>query len=334
MACLFCRIVTKEIPCHRIMETDRSLAFLDINPLSKGHALVIPKECKRLMHELSDASLADLLPVAKKVALALGGEPYNILQNNGREAHQEVNHVHFHIIPKTSRESGLVMKWEQMAKVDNDELAKYAEELRSRYMKFEDVKESLRQRWANMLTNRKMEVSEEESAVTCENMSSAEFARACNIQVLPDELIDSQSTVKSNIFNSININDGSTMSSCVSGKSDRVAIFDMSIYIPPSPQELCKRSNSASALETSKFPTGLTSSVHTCPLPSKYKRPTIIKRPVIVNAGRFTVTKLSKVDAPESPMSPSRFTIQRDFPEKAGSPSGDSAIAEIMLESR
>jgi diadenosine tetraphosphate (Ap4A) HIT family hydrolase len=85
-----------------------SYAFLDIQPLSRGHALVIPKEHAVKLHELSDETLSDLLPVVKKVSLALGVKDYNILQNNGmlpfseslnlgRIAHQVIDHVHFHV---------------------------------------------------------------------------------------------------------------------------------------------------------------------------------------------------------------------------------------------
>ncbi|KAG0344576.1 Adenosine 5'-monophosphoramidase [Podila humilis] len=65
------------------------------------------------MHELSDESLVDILPLAKKVALAIGADNYNVLQNNGRIAHQEVDHVHFHVIPKPSLSDneGLVIGW-------------------------------------------------------------------------------------------------------------------------------------------------------------------------------------------------------------------------------
>ncbi|ORY84436.1 HIT-like protein [Protomyces lactucae-debilis] len=134
MSCLFCRIVKGEIPSFKLIETAKTLAFLDVGPLNKGHALVIPKEHAEKMHELSDASLADLLPVAKKVALAVGSENYNILQNNGAEAHQEVGHVHFHIIPKKSikdESEGLVVGW-PATKGDMGELKAYAEELRAK----------------------------------------------------------------------------------------------------------------------------------------------------------------------------------------------------------
>ncbi|CAK5270362.1 unnamed protein product [Mycena citricolor] len=63
------------------------------------------------MHELPDEYLADAMPIAKKIALAQGAENYNILQNNGRLAHQEVDHVHFHVIPKPNAEEGLVVGW-------------------------------------------------------------------------------------------------------------------------------------------------------------------------------------------------------------------------------
>lgn len=86
------------------------------------------------LHELSDESLADLLPVAKKIAKATGVENYNILQNNGREAHQLVDHVHFHFIPKKSMKDeneGLVIGWPMQA-ADKGELQAYCEELKSK----------------------------------------------------------------------------------------------------------------------------------------------------------------------------------------------------------
>ncbi|RKP24263.1 HIT-like domain-containing protein [Syncephalis pseudoplumigaleata] len=109
--CLFCKIVKGTIPSRKIIETEKTLAFLDIEPLAKGHALVIPKEHAEFFHQLSDESLSDLLPTAKKVALALGAPNYNLLQNNGQLAHQVVPHVHFHIIPKPDTVQGLGISW-------------------------------------------------------------------------------------------------------------------------------------------------------------------------------------------------------------------------------
>ncbi|KAI8988248.1 HIT-like domain-containing protein [Mycotypha africana] len=123
--CIFCKIIRGEIPSFKITETDKSYAFLDINPLSEGHALIIPKYHAEYFHQVPDDVLADMLPLAKKVALAIGleGNQYNLLQNNGRMAHQEVFHVHFHIIPKPDTEKGLKIGWPQM-KVSKEDLEK------------------------------------------------------------------------------------------------------------------------------------------------------------------------------------------------------------------
>ncbi|CCC12174.1 unnamed protein product [Sordaria macrospora k-hell] len=88
--CIFCKIVKGEIPCYKLVETEKTLAFLDIQPLSRGHALVIPKHHGEKLTDIPDDSLTELLPIAKKLALASGAANYNILQNNGKLAHQEV----------------------------------------------------------------------------------------------------------------------------------------------------------------------------------------------------------------------------------------------------
>ena len=111
---IFDRILAGEIPCHRVYEDEHVLAFLDIGPLSPGHTLVIPKERAAFVHQLSDASAAAIgrvLPrIARAVMAATGAEAYNILQNNGRAAHQVVMHVHFHVIPRMG-ERGLGIGW-------------------------------------------------------------------------------------------------------------------------------------------------------------------------------------------------------------------------------
>lgn len=115
---IFDKIISGEIPCHKVYEDEHVLAFLDIGPLSPGHTLVIPKERARFLHELSPASAAAIgrvLPrLAAAVMAATGAEAYNILQNNGSEAHQAVFHVHFHIIPKTD-DSGLGIEWKPLS---------------------------------------------------------------------------------------------------------------------------------------------------------------------------------------------------------------------------
>ncbi len=115
MSTIFDKILDGEIPCHKVYEDEHVLAFLDIGPLSFGHTLVIPKERKAQLHELSDeaaAAIGRVLPrLARAVMQVSGCDAYNILQNNGARAHQAVFHVHFHIIPKPDEASGLGIRW-------------------------------------------------------------------------------------------------------------------------------------------------------------------------------------------------------------------------------
>jgi histidine triad (HIT) family protein len=111
---VFDKILSGEIPCHRVYEDPRVLAFLDISPLAPGHTLVIPKQRKAFLHELDDefaAAIGAVLPrIARAAMAASGSSEYNILQNNGAGAHQAVFHVHFHVIPKIG-ERGLGIMW-------------------------------------------------------------------------------------------------------------------------------------------------------------------------------------------------------------------------------
>lgn len=131
---IFSRIVRGEIPCHRVYDDKHVLAFLDVNPLAPGHTLVIPKEPAVTLDQLSDDAAAGLgraLPrICRAVTKAVGATSYNVLQNNGAEAHQVVQHVHFHIIPKLDDGRGLGVGWKPGA-LDNAEGAALAEKLRA-----------------------------------------------------------------------------------------------------------------------------------------------------------------------------------------------------------
>ncbi|CAE6429213.1 unnamed protein product [Rhizoctonia solani] len=131
--CLFCKIIKGEVPSYKLLETDHSYAFLDIFPVSKGHSLIIPKYHGEKLHDIPDEYLADLMPVAKKIAIATGATYYNILQNNGKIAHQHVFHVHFHVIPKPSAsdDAGLVIGW-PAKDADKVDLQKILDEIKSR----------------------------------------------------------------------------------------------------------------------------------------------------------------------------------------------------------
>ncbi|KAG8624930.1 hypothetical protein KVT40_006681 [Elsinoe batatas] len=130
-ACIFCKIIKGDIPSMKLFESDKTFAFLDINPLSYGHALIIPKHHGAKLTDVPDEHLSEVLSVTRRIAKASGAENYNILQNNGRLAHQQVDHVHFHFIPKPNEEEGLGVGW-PMQEADKGRLAKLAEELKAK----------------------------------------------------------------------------------------------------------------------------------------------------------------------------------------------------------
>ena len=102
--CVFCAIAAGEIPCFKVFEDDFALAYLDINPFSEGHTLVIPKAHTTGLLDTPEETLAALLARVKKVAAhlktALGCDGFHILRNNGAAAGQTVGHIHFHIVPR------------------------------------------------------------------------------------------------------------------------------------------------------------------------------------------------------------------------------------------
>ncbi|KAK6907679.1 hypothetical protein I203_101677 [Kwoniella mangroviensis CBS 8507] len=131
----------------KLLETDTILAFMDIGPIARGHCLVIPKHHAAKLSDLPDDQTKDIIPALKKLAIATGAENYNILQNNGRPAHQVVDHVHFHVIPKYAErgdEEGLVIGWpiaddhpfsfDQSAQKDlsKDDITKIFDEMKSK----------------------------------------------------------------------------------------------------------------------------------------------------------------------------------------------------------
>lgn len=102
--CIFCAIAAGEIPSFKVYEDDIVLAFMDINPFTKGHVLVVPKEHSEGLLDTSDETLSAVISRVKKIAAhmktALACDGFNILQNNGEAAGQTVKHLHFHIVPR------------------------------------------------------------------------------------------------------------------------------------------------------------------------------------------------------------------------------------------
>lgn len=102
--CIFCKIIGGEVPAFKIYEDANFLAFLDVNPRTKGHTLVIPKHHASTLLELPDNHVRGIFLVVKKVAGALtktlGAKAFTIGSNNGELSGQVVSHLHLHIIPR------------------------------------------------------------------------------------------------------------------------------------------------------------------------------------------------------------------------------------------
>ena len=102
--CLFCKIVAGEIPATRVAEDDRTVAFMDINPATRGHVLVVPREHANDLLAIDPEDLAAVAKTAQRVAATmpdrLGADGVNLLNSCGREAWQTVFHFHMHVIPR------------------------------------------------------------------------------------------------------------------------------------------------------------------------------------------------------------------------------------------
>ena len=115
MDCLFCKIISGEIPCQKVYENDYTLAFLDVSPINPGHTLVISKKHYKNFEEIPEEELNKLIQAVKEVGKAikdgLGVFGYNISVNNDPIAGQIIPHIHFHIIPR--KEGDGLELWQQ-----------------------------------------------------------------------------------------------------------------------------------------------------------------------------------------------------------------------------
>lgn len=113
--CIFCGIVAGDLPATRIAETGAALAFMDINPATRGHALVVPKRHATDLLDVGDQDLAQCTLLARELARRatdrLGADGVNILNACGAAAWQTVFHFHLHVVPRYAGGDGLQLPW-------------------------------------------------------------------------------------------------------------------------------------------------------------------------------------------------------------------------------
>jgi len=116
MECIFCKIIDGEIPAVKVLDEELIIAFMDINPSSKGHMLVVPKRHAENIFEIPESDLAATVKAvkicAKAVKEALNAEGITILQLNGKASDQIIPHFHIHIIPRWENDGLPISNWE------------------------------------------------------------------------------------------------------------------------------------------------------------------------------------------------------------------------------
>jgi histidine triad (HIT) family protein len=130
--CLFCKIVAGEVPSTKVDEDERTVAFMDINPGTRGHVLVVPRDHARDLHDIDPEDLAAVASAGQRLAArqrdVLGADGVNLLNACGAAAWQTVFHFHLHVVPRYP-DDGLTLPWVP-APGDTDDIAAAGEELR------------------------------------------------------------------------------------------------------------------------------------------------------------------------------------------------------------
>lgn len=137
--CPFCKIIDGKIPAKIVYEDDVAVAFLDINPASPGHTLVVPKKHYAVLPQMSDSEIGHIFSLVRNISGLLfevtqrssKDKPagVNIIQNNGAAAGQQVPHVHIHVIPRLEGDN-VIQPW-QPKQMDENQLNQYQELLKA-----------------------------------------------------------------------------------------------------------------------------------------------------------------------------------------------------------
>ena len=122
--CIFCKIAAGEIPSRKIYEDKDLIAIMDLNPTSKGHSLIIPKEHCTNIYDIDEDIAAKVMKTAKKLAtkmtVALNCDGFNLLQNNGETAGQTMFHFHMHLIPRYKDADNNMLKFSSFSFSDEE----------------------------------------------------------------------------------------------------------------------------------------------------------------------------------------------------------------------
>ena len=131
--CIFCKIVRGEIPSFKVYEDEKVLAFQDINPISKGHTLIIPKRHTQDLWEIPEEDLVAVhlasAKIIRAIKKALNPTGVACLQLNGRGVNQVVMHYHLHLVPHSPDEPELPLSRWDLRQGDMDAIKKTAEQI-------------------------------------------------------------------------------------------------------------------------------------------------------------------------------------------------------------
>lgn len=136
-SCIFCQIIEGAIPSEKIYEDEHVLAFMDVMPVTEGHVLLIPKNHRENLFEMTEQEASNLFSVAPKLANVLNEEfspaGLNLLQNNGAPAGQAVFHFHMHFIPRYDETDGFSSNWDPKTELfPKERIQELANKIRTR----------------------------------------------------------------------------------------------------------------------------------------------------------------------------------------------------------
>ncbi|GEN82770.1 protein hit [Sporosarcina luteola] len=139
-SCIFCKIVEGTLPSEKIYEDENVIAIMDVMPVTKGHILLIPKNHRENLYEMTEEEASRLFAVAPKLANVLKEEfspaGMNLLQNNGAPAGQAVFHFHMHFIPRYDQTDGFQSDWNpKVEDYPTERIQEIAAQIRNRFDK-------------------------------------------------------------------------------------------------------------------------------------------------------------------------------------------------------